>query len=317
MDEIILIGGSGFIGTELFEKLKTDYVVSNVDKRTSDAFGSSTIIADVRDKESLRKIPVDTDTIILLAAEHADNVDPISLYYDVNVEGMRNVLEIMEEMDINRIVFTSSVAVYGLDKDNPDEDTPEDPFNHYGKSKWAAEELLREWYNKKPEGRTVMILRPTVVFGEKNRGNVYNLLKQIKTGKFLMIGSGKNKKSMSYVKNIVAFIKYWMDQRITGYHVFNYSDKPDLSTVELTNIIYDRIGQKKSNIKIPYLIGYMCGIGFDILSKVSGKKFSISSIRIKKFCATTQFSADKVIKSGFKAPYTLKEGLEKTIDTIF
>ena len=52
------------------------------------------------------------------------------------------------------------------------------------------------------------IIRPTVIFGEKNRGNVYNLLKQIASGKFLMIGKGQNRKSMAYVGNVVAFIKY-------------------------------------------------------------------------------------------------------------
>ncbi|SFE26506.1 Nucleoside-diphosphate-sugar epimerase [Chitinophaga sp. CF118] len=316
MNKITFIGGSGFIGTELIEKFKTDYIISNLDKKESETFKELTVLADVRNKESLRKIPKDTDIVILLAAEHTDNVTPTSLYYDVNVEGTRNVLEIMDEMNINNIIFTSSVAIYGLDKDEPDEDSPADPFNHYGKSKWAAEEILREWHSRQPEKRTVMILRPTVVFGEKNRGNVYNLLKQIKTGRFLMIGDGKNKKSMSYVRNIVTFIKYWVDQGNKGYHVFNYADKPDLSTVELINVVYDKIGRHKSGIKIPYFIGYLGGIAFDILAKLSGRKFPVSSVRIKKFCSTTQFSASKIINIGFKAPYTLREGLERTIDTI-
>lgn len=52
----------------------------------------------------------------------------------------------MEANNVKRIVFTSSVAIYGLDKNNPDESFPVDPFNHYGKSKWNAEQLLQEWY---------------------------------------------------------------------------------------------------------------------------------------------------------------------------
>ena len=55
--------------------------------------------------------------------------------------------------------------------------------------------------------KAINILRPTVIFGERNRGNVYNLLRQISSGKFLMVGKGENKKSMAYVGNIVAFIK--------------------------------------------------------------------------------------------------------------
>ena len=85
----------------------------------------------------------------------------------------------MDQNGVKNIIFTSSVAVYGLNKKNPNEQRPTDPFNHYGKSKLKAEEVLREWYEKDPENRQVQIIRPTVIFGERNRGNVYNLLKQI------------------------------------------------------------------------------------------------------------------------------------------
>ena len=55
-------------------------------------------------------------------------------------------------------------------------------------------------------------MRPTVIFGEGNRGNVYNLLNQIANGKFMMIGSGDNQKSMSYIGNIIAFIKFMIEE---------------------------------------------------------------------------------------------------------
>jgi len=59
------------------------------------------------------------------------------------------------------------------------------------------------------------------------------------------------------------------------------------------------------------------GYGFDFLSWISGKRFAVSSVRVKKFCATTQFDSTLVTESGFKAPYTLSEGLEKTIQFEF
>ncbi len=135
---------------------------------------------------------------------------------------------------VKNIIFTSSVAIYGLNKTNPDEKHPEDPFNHYGKSKWEAELVIKEWYDNDPIGKSITILRPTVIFGERNRGNVYNLLKQISSGRFMMIGKGQNKKSMAYVGNIVALIKNRLEKIEAGYHIFNYADKPDFSMVELT-----------------------------------------------------------------------------------
>ena len=81
------------------------------------------------------------------------------------------------------------------------------PFNHYGKSKLEAESVIKDWYSQEPENRSVTIIRPTVIFGERNRGNVFNLISQICSRKFIMIGNGLNKKSMAYVGNVVAFIK--------------------------------------------------------------------------------------------------------------
>ena len=77
-----------------------------------------------------------------------------------------------------------------------------------------------------PKIRSLVIVRPTVVFGEGNRGNVYNLLRQIASRRFLMFGDGRNKKSMAYVENVAAFIEYSLSFK-KGVHIYNYIDKPD------------------------------------------------------------------------------------------
>ena len=219
----------------------------------------------------------------------------------------------MDKNGVKNIIFTSSVAVYGLNKKNPDENHQTDPFNHYGKSKWQAEEVLREWFNKDPENRSLTIIRPTVIFGERNRGNVYNLLKQIASGKFLMVGKGLNYKSMAYVGNVAAFIKYQLQNIKPGYQVFNYIDKPDLNMNELVAQVEKSLSKNIPSTHFSYWLGMLGGFGFDILSKITGKKFSVSSVRVKKFCAITQFDASKAHTCGFKAPYTLSEGLDNTL----
>ena len=238
------------------------------------------------------------------------------MYYDVNLEGTINVLSKMDELGIKHLIFTSSVAIYGLNKNNPDENHIQDPFNHYGKSKWQAEKVIKEWYNNDPEGKSITIIRPTVIFGERNRGNVYNLLKQISSGKFIMIGKGDNKKSMAYVGNIVAFIKDRLQKSELGFHVFNYVDKPDFNMNELVSVIENKMELNMSKIKIPYWLGMIGGFCFDFFSKLSDKKLSISSVRVKKFCATTKFNSTKAHNS-FNAPYTLKEGLDITLEHEF
>jgi nucleoside-diphosphate-sugar epimerase len=310
----IIIGGSGFVGSNLISKLNKLETI-NMDKQDSPFFNEITYNCNICNKDTLN-FSKEVKTIVLLAAEHRDDVSPTSLYYDVNVQGTKNVLEAMDKSGVKNLIFTSSVAIYGLNKENPDENHPEDPFNHYGKSKWEAELVIKEWYENDPTNKSVTILRPSVIFGERNRGNVYNLLKQISSGKFMMIGKGQNKKSMAYVGNIVALIKDRLEKKELGYHVFNYADKPDFSMVELTQTIEEKMKIKLPSIKTPYLLGMMGGYGFDFISVLSGKKFSISSVRVQKFCATTQFDSDKV-HSSFKAPYTLKEGLDKTLEHEF
>lgn len=313
--KITLIGGSGFVGTRLIGLLseqKEKYALRNIDKRPSHFFPEVTCIGDVRDRATLDRELAGSDVVVLLAAEHRDDVSPVSLYYEVNVEGMRNTLRAMEKNGVRRIVFTSSVAVYGLNKHNPDETHPTDPFNHYGKSKWQAEEVLQEWYEGHPDWN-INILRPTVIFGERNRGNVYNLLRQISSGKFMMVGRGNNRKSMAYVGNIVTFIRFLIDEKSTGYNVYNYIDKPDFTMNDLVAHVSEVLGKHIPATHLPYWLGMCGGKCFDALAWVTRRKLPISSVRVKKFCATTEFDATKAHSSGFKAPYTLGEGLARTL----
>ncbi|WP_105660898.1 NAD-dependent epimerase/dehydratase family protein [Cronobacter dublinensis] len=316
-EKVIFIGASGFVGTRLIERALSDFDITNFDKQNSHFYPDITVAGDVRDKASLEKQLSECSTVVLLAAEHRDDVSPTSLYYDVNVEGTRNVLEAMDKHNIKNIIFTSSVAVYGLNKKNPDEHHPVDPFNHYGKSKWQAEEVLREWFNRAPESRSLTIVRPTVIFGERNRGNVYNLLKQIASGRFAMVGAGNNYKSMAYVGNIVEFITWKLKNVAPGYQVYNYVDKPDLNMNQLVAEVEKSLDKKIPSVHLPYPVGMLGGYCFDMLSKVTGKKYAVSAVRVKKFCATTQFDATKVHQSGFVAPYSLSEGLDRTLQYEF
>jgi nucleoside-diphosphate-sugar epimerase len=313
--KISVVGGAGFIGTNLSKRLSS-HSLFNIDKSSLNIEGQEMLVADVRDYNSLQDTIPTSDWLIVLAAEHRDDVSPSALYYDVNVEGIKNVLKVADERKIKQVLFTSSVAVYGLNKENPNEEHPVDPFNHYGKSKYEAEEILRSWYEKDPQNKTLVIIRPTVVFGPKNRGNVYNLLRQIASGKFLMIGTGKNKKSMTYVENMTGFIEFCLEKGLSGYHLFNYADKPDLTTKELVDHAYKSLEGKKTSIRIPYFVGYSAGLVFDLLAKVLNKKLPISSVRVQKFCATTQFDASKAIALGYVPKYSLEDGIDITIRSI-
>jgi nucleoside-diphosphate-sugar epimerase len=311
--KVLITGGSGFIGTRLIELLiKTDDIdVVNFDKKQSDSYPELTTIGDVRDLDALTEACENVDVIYNLAAEHADNVTPLSLYYDVNVGGANNVIKAAKSNNVKKIVFTSSVAIYGLNRGTPDESLDPQPFNEYGRTKLGAEKIFDAWHAEIPDS-TLVTIRPAVVFGERNRGNVYNLISQIVSGRFLMIGDGKNCKSMGYVGNVAEFLKQQFEKG-TGYYVYNYADKPDLSSSEIVSIVHEEMNISASNIKVPYGIGLLGGYAFDLLSKITGKKFPVSVVRIQKFCADTTINSNAAMSSGFTPPYSLEEGLKRMI----
>jgi len=316
LNKIVLIGASGFIGTRLIDIIGKENCC-NIDKASSSKYNDITVKHDIRGDHLDEILPQGTETVVLLAAEHRDDVTPVSLYFDVNVEGTRNVLRAMERRDIRNIIFTSSAAVYGLKINNPDENCSADPCSHYGKSKQQAENLLIKWQEKDPLNRSLTIIRSAVVFGEGNRGNVYNLLEQISKGRFLMVGQGNNKKSMVYVGNIAEFLKYSIKTNKAGYRIMNFADKPDMTMNELILQVEKSLNKKLPPFHFPYWFGMLGGWVFDALSFITGIKFPVTGNRIKKFCASTQLDASSLQASDFKAPYTLAEGLDRTLKNEF
>ncbi|SFV27354.1 NAD-dependent epimerase/dehydratase family protein [Thermoflavifilum thermophilum] len=309
---VAVIGGSGFIGTRLVRRLiESGHRVIICDKRPSIVYPDLYVYVDVCLPDTLWEPLAGSDVVINLAAEHRDDVTPRSRYDLVNVNGAENVCDACIHLGIKKIIFTSSVAVYGFSPFPTDECGKINYFNDYGRTKWLAEEVYRSWLRKNQD-HSLTIIRPTVVFGEQNRGNVYNLLKQIVYGPFFMVGSGKNVKSMAYVENVAAFIEYCLNNP-PGEHLFNYVDKPDFDMNSLVHYVCNLLNKPEKIMHIPYSIGYLGGLCFDLVSIVTRKKFPISSIRVKKFCSNTIFESNNIKSTQFIPPISIYEGLEKTI----
>jgi GlcNAc-P-P-Und epimerase len=312
-----VIGGSGFVGRHVIERLQKSGVdVCNIDIVPSPDPHTTNYIADLRDLPSLTSALQGCDTVIFLAAQWRDDVRPESLYYDVNVGGAANFAHAARTLGIKRCIFTSSVSIYGPTEFEVEEDHPPGAINHYGKSKLEAEQELKKWSASDPDV-CLTIIRPTVIFGPGNRGNVWNLLNQIINGPFLMIGNGTNKKSVASVHNIAAFIESQLDSTV-GTHIYNYADKPDLDMNQLVALIDHEIGREgKTGLRVPRALAISGGYLFDKLSLLSGRKFGITRERVFKFCANTQYSNAKARATGFVPPVNVEDALKETIQTDF
>jgi nucleoside-diphosphate-sugar epimerase len=306
-----IIGGAGFVGSRLKAHLDKEGIVSNsYDIDLSNKVDKS-IYCDVEDTSTLDQLDR-VDTIINLAAVHRDDVRPLSRYDDVNVQGALNVCEAARKHGINRIIFTSSVAIYGFAPADTAESGEPNYFNDYGRTKYLAEQVYKKWQAEDPVNRTLVVVRPTVIFGEGNRGNVYNLLKQVASGRFAMFGNGRNRKSMAYVENVAAFLKYSLSFK-PGLHIYNYIDKPDFDMNTLVSEARKTLfGKNNVGLRLPVFLGMAIGYFADFVVKLTGKTLPVSSIRVKKFMGTTQF-ASSVSETGFVPPISLEEGLARAL----
>lgn len=313
--KIAITGGSGFIGGALAALLKTQgHELVLIDLHKSVRYPGESVIADIRDADTLSRALAGVDVIYHLAAEHRDDVRPVQKYYDVNVGGAQNIIAAAEQHGIKTIIFTSSVAVYGLDAgDSRETDTPA-PFNDYGASKLQSEKIFADWAAK-DKTRTLVTTRLVATFGPGNRGNIYTLIEQIARGRFVMVGSGRNRKSIAYVGNVASFLAHCLKCK-PGSHLYNYADKPDLSMKDLVRETRAHLRLSGSGPRLPFIAGLAGGMVFDLAARVTGRNFPVSAIRVRKFCANTIVNADKAMAE-FTPPYTLQGGLGHMIAAEF
>lgn len=317
MNDICLVGGSGFIGTTIATRLaQRDIPFTIVDQHESRAFPQACTTADLRDADRLAQV-VKGQCIFHLAAVHRDDVRPISLYDDVNVQGTRNLCAAAEANGIERIVFASSVAVYGFAPKDTDEGGEISPFNDYGRTKAEGEKVLHAWQAADPTRRSLTIIRPTVVFGPGNRGNVYNLFNQIARRRFVMIGNGHNHKSIAYVENVADFFLHFL-QSAPGIHTYNYVDGPELDMNQLVSLVRGTLfGKADVGLRLPQSLGFVMGSLADAVARVTGKSLPLSRQRVRKFISTTSFTTRHADEHGFVPQVDLSQAIQTTLRAEF
>jgi nucleoside-diphosphate-sugar epimerase len=308
MNKIFITGGSGFTGYHFHQKVSEERIINYDIQEPFFEYDSEFIKGDIRDTERLAKHLKKGNKIIHLAATHFDFQ---TNYFETNVEGTRSLLQAARKADINKIIFFSTVAVYGSVSEPTSERSKVDPDSPYGKSKLEAERLVIDWAKEEPT-RSAIILRPTVVYGPYNFGNVFNLIKQIDSGLFINIGDGENVKSIVFVKNLVDYTLQLMEKMGPGISIHNATDIPHLSTKELTKIIANEL-DKKISFTLPLPIAKFLVLPFDVLNTITGKDWIISRERIEKFCADTHFLSKNLRKNEIFQRFNTEEGIKKTI----
>ncbi|MCY3810789.1 MAG: NAD-dependent epimerase/dehydratase family protein [Gammaproteobacteria bacterium] len=308
---ITIIGGNGFLGRRLRARLAEEGSSADVlvvARRPLEA-DVRHAVADVRDVDALTAAVPRGAVVVNLAAEHRDDVAP-ERYGEVNVDGARNVCDAARRRGVRTIVFTSSVAVYDAAADTS-ESAPCQPEGHYGASKLAAEGVYRQWQAESADERTLVIVRPAPIFGQGGAGNVATLMDRIASPRFVLVGNGRNLKSLAYVDNVAAFLAFCLGLR-QGVHIYNYVDKPDLTTAALVALVRRELDLPAGDpLRIPYPVALAAAALLDAVARSTGREFAVTAARVRRFCAATVYETS-VRSTGFCAPVPLAEALRRT-----
>ncbi len=312
---IVITGGSGFIGAYFCRALKNrgdEVVILDIIEPTDKSPHDTFVQGDVRDEDAVREAFTGCDEVIHLAAAHHDFGIEEGTYFDVN-EGALNVMtKVMDELGIQTITFYSTVAVYGSAPPPLTEESTPEPESFYGKSKLAGEEVLRKW-SATGDGKHCLVIRPTVTYGPDNFANMYSLLRQIDHGKFFFASGSTNIKSLSYIENIVDATLFLLEKKAYTFEIFNYIDKPDLTSVEIAEACYESLGKKIPKRRLPLWMLLLGAKPFDVVIKLTGKNLPVSTARVKKlFVDQTKFEAQKVIDAGFVAEASVRDGIDRS-----
>ncbi|MFZ5972410.1 MAG: NAD-dependent epimerase/dehydratase family protein [Bacteroidota bacterium] len=311
---ILITGASGFIGSHFHAAIPHNNIV-NLDL-VAPAFQASSryVCGDIRKSEDVQKAieQHQISTIVSLAAKHHDFGIGHDEYFDTNEDGTKVICDVAAENGIKRIVFYSSVAVYGIRDQISTEDMTPEPDGPYGASKLAGEKVLMKWASEDPS-RSVVIVRPTLVYGPNNKANMFNLIRQIDSGLYFHLGKAANIKSIAYVENLVKATLFLMERMKPGVAIYNYADEPQLTARMIGEAIAAALG-KKIWLTIPRSIGFVAGLPFDLVIKLTGKNLPISSARIKKLATQTHHSARKIFSEGFVPQYSTIDGLKKMVE---
>lgn len=207
MNNIVVFGGSGFIGTHLSKQIISqgdNVVVVDIVPPRFDHERLEYINGDVRDLSNLTlKQPI--SRIYNFAAVHTTPGHPTHEYYETNISGANQVCKFAEDNQVDEIIFTSSISVYGPDEEQKDEHTELTPNSAYGYSKMLAEQIHRAWLERDSE-RSLTVIRPAVVFGPGEGGNFTRLATMLRKGFFVYPGRKDTIKACIYIEDLLFLI---------------------------------------------------------------------------------------------------------------
>ncbi|GHN02859.1 nucleoside-diphosphate-sugar epimerase [Cytophagales bacterium WSM2-2] len=297
MKNILITGVSGFVGTNLVDYFKRRGDLNIIGHSRN----SSSVVKLINDLQAKTLDISKIDVVIHLAGIAHDLSGRFKAddYYQVNTEGTKRIVDEYLKSNASKFVFISSIkAACDTSASPADESMKPNPVSAYGKSKLMAEEYIQslEWKH----GKSYHILRPAMIHGPGNKGNLNLLYRFVKSGIPFPFGAFYNQRSFHSIENLCFIIQSLIEKDIEQ-GIYHAADSGFLSTVQLYELISETLGKKPRSLNLSRGM-------INVLATLVGKRSMIN-----KLTENMMVSNEKIVKAVGTLPVGLEEGLKETI----
>lgn len=328
MKVLIIFGGAGFIGSHfadysLKNKFADKVIVCDIKSRFDDErkllwerWYELGVIdfreVDVRKPISLNySLSADDEIVVAnFAAVHREPGHENCEYFETNILGAENVCNFATSIGCADLIFTSSISPYGPSDDKKSESSIPNPETAYGASKIIAEYIHRCWKEADSDKRNLVIVRPGVVFGFGENGNVTRLLRAVLSRRFIFIGNKKVKKAGIYVKELCAMI-WWarmnLDSKLEGSILFNATMPVAPTLEEYVASIQSVSGQRYWLPSVPKSFLFCLAVISQVILGIFGKSAILNVVRVKKLVRSNDIVPEILLKYGYNFTFNLSD----------
>ncbi|MBS3061271.1 MAG: NAD(P)-dependent oxidoreductase [Candidatus Diapherotrites archaeon] len=298
--KILVTGSNGLVGSEVAKLLRQknieviEYAIQNKD--------------DISDEEKLKKKTSRCDAVIHLAAILDENASHETLW-KTNVDGTKNVLEACAANRVPRLLFASTVGVYGSQSGSKTEETPVQPETEYEKSKTEAEKLVVSYQELVP----YTILRSALVIGPNT---YWQQIVSIVKKNIPLIGTGANTWQTIYYKDLANAIVFFLflDTAENETILVASEEKPRL--IEIVETLRSQLGLQNPAPTVSEFVGKIMATLLGIWFAIQGKPNILSESHIKRLLRERNYDLTKAHAYGWKAKYTYQKALKESIQAI-
>ncbi|MEQ9623688.1 UDP-glucose 4-epimerase family protein [Coleofasciculus chthonoplastes] len=321
MKSALVTGSTGFIASHLIPLLiQQGWKVRAAIRNPTNKLPSEVSTANLGNIDGFTQWEptlTDMDTVIHLAARthilHDNTPNPEAEFLKPNVQGTANLVKQSIAAGVKHFIFISSIGAMATLSDHPlTETSPCQPDTPYGRSKLQAEQALIKLASQ--SSMTWTILRPTLVYGSGNPGNMERLIKLINRGLPLPFGLVNNRRSLLYVGNLVDAIATCLTHPNAKNQTFLVSDGQDLSTPELIRKIAYHLERPCHLLPVPPSMLKLAGHLGDTIEQFTKRPLPLNTSTIDRLLGSLVVDSSHIRNTlNWEPPYTIDEGLSKTL----